>query len=313
MFTCNICAQLFESKAELLHHIKKAHHPNTVTNHIVQQFQYYFKKITFPYYDQNTPNKENNDDHTYVTYTEQRTQHHYNKTEKKHSNNQHVNHLFADTRKLPHDISSAHHTQDKVVPVYILLTHTGTVLANTIKSITRAPYSHVSISFDSSLSEMYSFGRKNPSNPFIGGFVKESIHEGIYCKYQDTIHYSLYVTFVSEQQKRKMINKLNYFKDNKHKWKYNFYGLFKNLAGKESEENNAYFCSQFVSFILNSSGSSYFKQHPSLVRPFDFTTNKYFTHIDKGFICHFDGHNINTKVHHMLYDTIYEDSAYSFA
>lgn len=44
--------------------------------------------------------------------------------------------------------------------VFILLTNTGTFLTRVIKSYTRAPYNHASISFNRELSELYSFGRK---------------------------------------------------------------------------------------------------------------------------------------------------------
>ena len=44
--------------------------------------------------------------------------------------------------------------------VYILLTDTGTLFTKSIKTYTKAPYNHASISFDVGLEELYSFGRK---------------------------------------------------------------------------------------------------------------------------------------------------------
>lgn len=41
--------------------------------------------------------------------------------------------------------------------IYIILTHTGTLLSKIIKMYTKDEYSHVSISLDSELEEMYSF------------------------------------------------------------------------------------------------------------------------------------------------------------
>ena len=49
--------------------------------------------------------------------------------------------------------------------IYILLTNTGTLFTRVIQTYTRAPYNHASISFDRELTELYSFGRKHPSNP----------------------------------------------------------------------------------------------------------------------------------------------------
>lgn len=42
-------------------------------------------------------------------------------------------------------------------------------------SVYQEPLNHVSIALDRELTEVYSFGRKQPDNPFIGGFVKEDI------------------------------------------------------------------------------------------------------------------------------------------
>ena len=64
--------------------------------------------------------------------------------------------------------------------IYILLTDTGTLFTKFIKLYTKKPYNHASISFDSELSEVYSFGRKTARNPFIGGFVKEDVNKGLF-------------------------------------------------------------------------------------------------------------------------------------
>lgn len=60
--------------------------------------------------------------------------------------------------------------------MYILLTDTGTLLSKLIKCFTNAPYNHVSIVFDKRLDEVYSFGRKEPRNPFIAGFIREDVY-----------------------------------------------------------------------------------------------------------------------------------------
>lgn len=40
--------------------------------------------------------------------------------------------------------------------IYIVLTHTGTVLSRMIKMYTKGKFSHISIAFDKDLNEMYS-------------------------------------------------------------------------------------------------------------------------------------------------------------
>lgn len=53
------------------------------------------------------------------------------------------------------------------VEIYVLLTNTGTLFSKTIRWYTKNMLNHASIAFDSDLNEVYSFGRKNPSNPFL--------------------------------------------------------------------------------------------------------------------------------------------------
>lgn len=186
------------------------------------------------------------------------------------------------------------------VPVYVLLTHSGTVLANTIKSFTKAPYSHASISFDSSLENMHSFGRKFKNNPLIGTFVKESIKAGLYEDVSDTATYSLYVTFVTKEEKDLMLIKLKHFQDNKDMFKYNFTGLIRHSFGLESHREDAYFCSQFVDIIL-SSGRQYFNRHSSLVKPYDFATHKNLHFVTKGLLKNYNPSRVDSTVEVMRY------------
>ena len=63
--------------------------------------------------------------------------------------------------------------------IYLVLTKTGTWLSKLICTFSQIKYAHSSISFDGSFTKMYSFGRTNSDNPFSGGFVEESLFEGV--------------------------------------------------------------------------------------------------------------------------------------
>ena len=78
----------------------------------------------------------------------------------------------------------------------MILTYSGTVLGKLIKMYTRSDYSHVSLSLDEKLTKMYSFGRLNAYNPFIGGFVHEGVNIGTFKRFKKTkaIIYSLDLT-----------------------------------------------------------------------------------------------------------------------
>lgn len=153
--------------------------------------------------------------------------------------------------------------------VYILLTNTGTLFTKTIQTYTKAPYNHASISFNRELSELYSFGRKNPNNPLNGGFVKEDIKTGTFSKYPDTtcVIYELRVT---EREVEKMKRVLRVFIHRNKKFFYNILGVIGVALKEPVEFSNSYFCSQFVAEILQRSGIKLWKKLPALVTPDDF-------------------------------------------
>lgn len=149
--------------------------------------------------------------------------------------------------------------------VYIILTDTGTMFTRCIKLFTRKPHNHASISFDPELIEVYSFGRKKPNNPFIGGFVKEDIRNDFF-KNARCVIYSIAVT---EEQKEKMMQKIKEIENNKHFYRYNLIGLFFILLNIPYQRKNAYFCSQFVASVLYESGDFIGGKPPCLTTPYD--------------------------------------------
>lgn len=161
-------------------------------------------------------------------------------------------------------------TAEKKVPVYIVLVHSGTAVSNAIKTISHSEFSHASISFDSSLEKMYSFARKDPANPFIGGFRYETIGKGFYDKKE--IPYAVYMVSCTENQVKKMKKRLNYFIQNEAKFKFDFGGLVKNYLGIVDNPEYRWFCSRFVADILNAGApkNNQYVKEPSLQDPDDF-------------------------------------------
>ncbi len=158
---------------------------------------------------------------------------------------------------------------EAVRSVYILLTNTGTLFTKTIQTYTKAPYNHASISFDRELSELYSFGRKNPNNPLNGGFVKEDIQTGTYSKYPNTTCV-IYELRVSDREVAKMKRVLQLFIRMRQKFFYNLLGVIGVALKEPVEFSNSYFCSQFVAEILKRSGIRLWNKLPALVTPDDF-------------------------------------------
>lgn len=171
--------------------------------------------------------------------------------------------------------------------IYILLTHTGSLLSKLIKRYTKEPYSHVSIAFDTDLSQVYSFGRKNPKNPLIAGFVIEDIRCGTYSIFSDTT-YSLYSLEVDGLQYEKLKTIMAEFEKIKQRSSYNLVGLLGVYLGYPINRTYAYFCSQFVAFAFEQSGISIFEKSFGLVTPKDFRTCSRFKLIKTGKLIYFN-------------------------
>ena len=177
---------------------------------------------------------------------------------------------------------------DKLYPVYIMLMHSGTALATAIKTVTGSHFSHSSISFDSSMKSMYSFGRKFDTNPFIGSFKKEDIHSDFFKG--KTIPYALYVVPCTKSEIDLMKKRLDYFIQNRTKFSYDFTGLFKNYLGIADNPEYKWFCSRFVADILNAGrpSSDPYVVEPSLMKPEDFLYTNFATYVTGGILDSYD-------------------------
>ena len=180
------------------------------------------------------------------------------------------------------DETASYQTKGKLYPVYVMLVHSGTTVSNVIKTVSKSEYSHASISFDSSMRQMYSFARKDPNNPFIGGFRYETIGEGFYEKKE--IPYAVYVVPCTESQIKKMKKRLAYFEKNKENFTFDFTGLVTNYLGIVNNPAHRWFCSRFVADILNagSKKSDPYVAEPSLMDPDDFKHTTFAYYVTSG-------------------------------
>ncbi|WP_071395669.1 hypothetical protein [Bacillus tuaregi] len=162
--------------------------------------------------------------------------------------------------------------------VYVVLTDTGTLLTRMIKCYTKKPYNHASLSFDPHFSELYSFGRKRPRNPFTGGFVKESIHTGLLKQAKCAI----YCCTITESQFLKMNQYIRQIEIERDLYRYNLLGLFAIPLNKQFNRKHAFFCSQFVFTVLKEAQVVELPKHPSHVTPHDFQQIPFFQLVYQG-------------------------------
>ena len=162
---------------------------------------------------------------------------------------------------------------DKKKRIYIMLSHSGSLFSKMITLCTREPYTHVSTAFDEHLKEMYSFGRLNPYNPIIGGFVKEDIVNGTFGRFPHA-RCALYSLEIDAYQYNSLRNELFKFKIESNKYGYNLLGVLSAAFNFPLHRKYSYFCSQFVSEILLNSGIRIIDKNPSLTAPMDFMNCK---------------------------------------
>ena len=177
--------------------------------------------------------------------------------------------------------------------IYILLTDTGTLFTKFIKLYTKKPYNHASLSFDSELSEVYSFGRKTARNPFIGGFVKEDVNEGLFKQ----ANCAIYSLTVNDVQIQKMNHYIKEIETQKEEYRYNLLGLFGFIFNKPIKRKKAFFCSQFVATVLKECNIIDFGKSPSLVAPNDLQKVLKFKFVYEGELKAYQNKGIDENVH----------------
>ena len=151
--------------------------------------------------------------------------------------------------------------------IYFVLTNTGTILSRIIRAYTKDEFAHVSISLDSELQQMYSFGRLHPYNAFIGGFVHEYIDKGTFKRFYNT-NSKIYELEIENEQYECLKQIIIDFQSNKEKYKFNLIGLLAVGFNIKYQKDNKYYCAEFIKYATEESGIRL--DLPDLVRPENF-------------------------------------------
>ena len=150
---------------------------------------------------------------------------------------------------------------------YIILTNTGTALSKLVRFYTRDEYAHVSISMDKKLKHMYSFGRLNPYNPFIGGFVHEATNRGTFKRFYKTKAKILEIE-VSDEQYHELKRAIVKVKKERRIYKFNVLGLFVIPLKIKYRKNHYFYCGEFIKYLIDQAHIE--NTLPELIRPEDF-------------------------------------------
>ena len=152
--------------------------------------------------------------------------------------------------------------------VYIVLTNTGTFLSRIVNVYTRKEFSHVSISLDENLNYMYSFGRLNAYNPFIGGFVHESPKHGTFKRFKNT-KAQIYSIEVDDRVYNKILRNIKKIEIEKNTYKFNIIGLFAVALHLRIKRKKCFYCAEFVKYVLDKTDLEL--DLPDIIKPMDFT------------------------------------------
>ena len=172
----------------------------------------------------------------------------------------------------------AMYSKDFKHPIFIVLMHSGTPMANAIKMVTHDAFSHACISFNSNLNPLYSFGSKGNGEKGLGLSIN-SPKDIFFTKFK--AKYSVYCMFVTSKAYKAMTNRLNWFTSHKDSLKYDFIGLIDIWRGKSSEDHEKFFCSRFVMDIISKSQN--LSKVPSLWKPSDITNLSNISLVNRGY------------------------------
>ncbi|MBE5964325.1 MAG: hypothetical protein E7252_05240 [Lachnospira sp.] len=153
--------------------------------------------------------------------------------------------------------------------IYILLTRSDSCVSRIIGLVTADNYTHVSISFDKSLQTLYSFARKYVRTPLPAGMIKEELDSGFLGKH-NYIPCALYEIKVSDEAYAAAKKEVDDMAAHMDDYRFNIVGLFCCRMNIQLNRKRHYFCSQFVSKVLEKSKAVELPKPAALMRPSDY-------------------------------------------
>ena len=154
--------------------------------------------------------------------------------------------------------------------IYILLTRSGTLLSKLVYAVTGASYTHASMAFDEELNCLYSSTRKNGYTMFPAGPSREYLNRGLFLQ-RGNIPCALYALEVSDEAYARARRRAEHMMNHGHLYRFNSLGLLLCWLHIRWQRRRHYFCSQFVSEVLEKSGAVDLPKDSTLMHPNDYT------------------------------------------
>lgn len=167
-------------------------------------------------------------------------------------------------------MSRQHGETTTMKTLYIFLTRSGTLLSNLVYSLTGAQYTHVSLAFDEDLSTLYSSTRKNGYTMFPAGPSREYLNRGVFLM-RENIPCALYALEVTDEAYTRAKRRTQHMMHHGELYRFNSLGLLLCWMHIRWQRRRHYFCSQFVSEVLEQSGALALPKDSTLMHPNDYT------------------------------------------
>ena len=167
-------------------------------------------------------------------------------------------------------MSRQHGETTTMKTLYIFLTRSGTLLSNLVYSLTGAQYTHISLAFDEDLSTLYSSTRKNGYTMFPAGPSREYLNRGVFLM-RENIPCALYALEVTDEAYTRAKRRTQHMMHHGELYRFNSLGLLLCWMHIRWQRRRHYFCSQFVSEVLEQSGAMTLPKDSTLMHPNDYT------------------------------------------
>ena len=154
--------------------------------------------------------------------------------------------------------------------LYIFLTRSGTLVSNLVYALTGAEYTHISLAFDEDLNTLYSSTRKNGYTMFPAGPSREYLNRGVFLM-RENIPCALYALEVTDEAYTRAKRRTQHMMHHGELYRFNSLGLLLCWMHIRWQRRRHYFCSQFVSEVLEQSGALALPKDSTLMHPNDYT------------------------------------------
>ena len=203
---------------------------------------------------------------------------------------------------------------ETLYPVYIILYAHDSLVGKSIRRLTNQPYSHASVSFDTSMNNIFTFGNRYIYNEdkeiyyrkFGAGRESFKKIDGKWS-YPPKTPYVIYCLWLPKENIDRMKKRIHEIYNKPDAYRFSYDGLVKFYLNMSSESTNKMFCSQFVASLLAYGGMDLDKL-PSLYSPYQLKDIKDVRYVESGLLKDFNKAALDKKMNLVMAEYLEENT-----